>query len=88
MLQDVKSGIKVTCIDNELPFGEGAAGICQWMVEVKIAQNQVRVGERRKNPFGRCGGVRRTICAKKVHRSDSEGVVGESKKFLGRKNIN
>ena len=48
MVRDVKSGIEVACRDDKLPFGQGAAGICQRMVEIKVAQNQVRVGKKKK----------------------------------------
>jgi len=37
VVRDVKSGIKVTCRDGEFSFGQGAGGICQRIVEVKIA---------------------------------------------------
>jgi len=88
MVRDVKSGIKVARRDHKLPFGQGAAGICQRMVEIKVTQDQVRVGKKRKNSLGRNGAVRRAVSAKKVHRSDPEGVVGGSEKALRRKNIN
>ena len=58
------------------------------MVEVKVTQNHVRVGEKRKDSLRRYGAVGRTVSAKKVHRSYLEGVVGESKKALRRENIN
>ena len=58
------------------------------MVEIKVTQNQVRVGEKTKNSLRRDGAVRRAVSAKEVHRSDPEGVVGGSKKALRGKNIN
>ena len=58
------------------------------MVEVKVAQDQVRVGEKRKNSLRQYGAVGRLVCAKKVHQSDPEGVVGGSEKSLRRENIN
>jgi len=85
---DVKSGINAACRDDKFPFGKGAAGIRYLVVEVKITQNQVRPGKKRKNPLGRYGVVGRTICPKKVHRADSKGVVGGPTKPLRRKNIN
>jgi len=88
VVQDVKGGIEVACRDDKRPFGKGAAGICKSMVEVKVTQNQVRVGERRKDSLRRHGAVGRTVSAKKVHRFDPEGVVGGSKKAFRRKNIN
>jgi len=88
VVRDVKSGIEVACRDDKLPFGQGAAGIRSRMVEVKVTQNQVRVGEKRKNSLRRYGAVGRAVCAKKVHRSDPEGAVGGSKKALRRENVN
>ena len=88
MVRDVKSGIEVTCRDDKLPFGKGAARICQRMLEIKVTQNQVRVGKKRKNSLRRNGAVRRAVSAKKVHRSDPEGVVGGSEEALRRENIN
>jgi len=88
VVRDVEGGIEVSCRDDKLPFGQGAAGICKRMVEVKVTQNQVRVGEKRKNSLRRYRAVGRAIYAKKVHRSDPEGVVGGSKQALRRKNIN
>ena len=88
MVRDVKGGIEVACRDDELPFGQGAAGICKRMVEVKVTQDQVRVGEERENSLRQHGVVGRSVSEKKVHRSDPEGAVGGSKKALRRKNIN
>ena len=58
------------------------------MVEVKVAQDQVRVGEKRKNPLRQYAAVGRVVCAKKVDRSDPEGVVWGSEKSVRRENIN
>jgi len=58
------------------------------MVEIKVTQNQVRVGEKRKDSLRRNGAVGRAVSAKKVQRSDPEGVVGGTKKALRRKNVN
>jgi len=58
------------------------------MVKVKITYNQVVIGEKRKNSFGRNGAGGRVICSKEIHRGDPEGAVGGSKKTLRRKNIN
>jgi len=58
------------------------------MVKIKVTQNQVRVGEKRKNSLREDGAVGRAVNAKKVHRGDPEGVVGGSKEALRRKNIN
>jgi len=88
MVRDVKSGIEVACRDDKLPFGQGAAGICQRMVKIEVTQNKVRVWKKRKNSLRRNGAVRRAVSAKKVHRSDPEGVVGGSEKAFRRKNIN
>jgi len=79
MVRDVKGGIKVACGDDKFRFGYGLAGIRQWIVEVKITQNQVRVGEKRKNPLSQYGAVGRAICTKKVYRGNPEGTVGGSK---------
>ena len=55
------------------------------MVEIKVPQNQVRVGEKRKNSLRRNGAVKRAVSAKKVHRSDPEGVEGDPKRHSGEK---
>ena len=88
MVRDVKGGIEVACRDDKLSFGRGASGIRKGIVKVKVTQNQVRVGGRSKDSLRRHRAVGRTVSAKKVHRSDPEGVVGGSKKALRRKNIN
>ena len=88
VVRDVKGGIEVACRDDKLPFGKGAAGICKRMVEVKVTQDQVRVGEKGKNSLRQHGAVGRTVSAQMVHRSDPEGAVGGSQKALWRKDIN
>ena len=51
MVWDVKSGIQVARRNSKFPRGEGAAGICQRVVKVKVTSNQIRVGKKRKKPF-------------------------------------
>jgi len=87
MVRGVESHIKVARGTGELPLTEGAAGICQRVMEVKVAYNKMRVRKERKKPYGWYGAVGRTVSTKKVHRGDPEGVVGGSKKSLQRKDI-
>ena len=73
---DVESGVKIACRDGKFPFGQGAAGICQRVVKVEVNENKVGIGEKGKNLFRQYGAIGGTICAKEVHRGESEGAVG------------
>jgi len=87
MVRYVKSDVKVACRNGKLPLGEGAAGVCQRVMKIKVAQNKMSIRKKRKKALWRYGAVRRTACTKKVHRGDPEGEVGESKKTFRRKDI-
>jgi len=63
---DVESRIQVSRGKSKFSFREGAAGIRPWMIEVKVAQNKLRVGKSRKKAFGGNGGVLRTVDMEKI----------------------
>jgi len=64
---DVESKIQVMCGEGIFPFGEGVAAIRQWVMEVEVPPNKMRIGEKRKQTLRWYGAIRGAIRMKEIH---------------------
>ena len=58
MVWNIKRKIQVPCGEGEFPFGEGAAGIRQRVMDVEVPQNKIRIGKKTKQMFRWDGAIR------------------------------
>ena len=85
--RSIEGDIEISGGESVFPIREGAEGVCQRVVKVKISCEEVGAGKGGKDAFGAYQAVGGVIGMEQLHRGDSERAVGGAAQVFWGENI-